>query len=184
LGLTADALSSPRPIDTRSRQVALPTLREGLTNRQTRAAASPCGSGPQRDFGAFSVHSFFSCACSWSTEDFATAGETTQPTAGSSQVPAALRARLQWTSSSPRSPPPLRKICASSRGKRVASKTGVIDLIDIVTDKARLDMRRVAENRLAYEAREIAATVLSDDFRWVTGQHIEASGGARLSAAS
>jgi NAD(P)-dependent dehydrogenase (short-subunit alcohol dehydrogenase family) len=28
------------------------------------------------------------------------------------------------------------------------------------------------------------AAVLSDDFRWVTGQHIEASGGARLSVAS
>jgi NAD(P)-dependent dehydrogenase (short-subunit alcohol dehydrogenase family) len=28
------------------------------------------------------------------------------------------------------------------------------------------------------------AAVLSDDFRWVTGQHIEASGGARLSIAS
>jgi NAD(P)-dependent dehydrogenase (short-subunit alcohol dehydrogenase family) len=28
------------------------------------------------------------------------------------------------------------------------------------------------------------AAVLSDDFRWVTGQHIEASGGARLSAAN
>ena len=28
------------------------------------------------------------------------------------------------------------------------------------------------------------AAVLSDDFRWVTGQHIEASGGARLSGGS
>ena len=28
------------------------------------------------------------------------------------------------------------------------------------------------------------AAVLSDDFRWVTGQHIEASGGARLTVAS
>jgi NAD(P)-dependent dehydrogenase (short-subunit alcohol dehydrogenase family) len=28
------------------------------------------------------------------------------------------------------------------------------------------------------------AAVLSDDFRWVTAQHIEASGGARLSVAS
>jgi NAD(P)-dependent dehydrogenase (short-subunit alcohol dehydrogenase family) len=28
------------------------------------------------------------------------------------------------------------------------------------------------------------AAVLSDDFRWVTGQHIEASGGARLSVAT
>jgi NAD(P)-dependent dehydrogenase (short-subunit alcohol dehydrogenase family) len=28
------------------------------------------------------------------------------------------------------------------------------------------------------------AAVLSDDFRWVTGQHIEASGGARMSVAS
>ena len=28
------------------------------------------------------------------------------------------------------------------------------------------------------------AAVLSDDFRWVTGQNIEASGGARLSVAS
>jgi NAD(P)-dependent dehydrogenase (short-subunit alcohol dehydrogenase family) len=30
----------------------------------------------------------------------------------------------------------------------------------------------------------VIAAVLSDDFRWVTGQHIEASGGARLSVAS
>jgi len=30
----------------------------------------------------------------------------------------------------------------------------------------------------------VIAAVLSDDFRWVTGQHIEASGGARLSLAS
>jgi NAD(P)-dependent dehydrogenase (short-subunit alcohol dehydrogenase family) len=37
------------------------------------------------------------------------------------------------------------------------------------------------------EANDVAAAiaaVLSDDFRWVTGQHIEASGGARLSVAS
>src|SRR5258706_3337613 len=30
----------------------------------------------------------------------------------------------------------------------------------------------------------VIAAVLSDDFRWVTGQHIEASGGARLSVGS
>jgi NAD(P)-dependent dehydrogenase (short-subunit alcohol dehydrogenase family) len=37
------------------------------------------------------------------------------------------------------------------------------------------------------EASDVGAAIaalLSDDFRWVTGQHIEASGGARLSVGS
>jgi NAD(P)-dependent dehydrogenase (short-subunit alcohol dehydrogenase family) len=42
-------------------------------------------------------------------------------------------------------------------------------------------LRRLGE---AGDVGAAIAAVLSDDFRWVTGQHIEASGGARLSLAS
>jgi NAD(P)-dependent dehydrogenase (short-subunit alcohol dehydrogenase family) len=42
-------------------------------------------------------------------------------------------------------------------------------------------LRRLGE---ANDVGAVIAAVLSDDFRWVTGQHIEASGGARLSLAS
>lgn len=81
----------------------------------------------------------------------------------------------------------------SKRGIRVnsvapgATRTRIgDDAYDKYPEVIQQIVEKTALGRLgeANDVGAVIAAVLSDDFRWVTGQHIEASGGARLSVAS
>jgi NAD(P)-dependent dehydrogenase (short-subunit alcohol dehydrogenase family) len=80
----------------------------------------------------------------------------------------------------------------SHRGIRVnavapgVTRTRIGDAYDRYPEVIQQIVAMTALGRLgeANDVGAVIAAVLSDDFRWVTGQHIEASGGARLSVGS